>query len=835
VINPNWRLSFSSAGFLFAFSLFLAGAILTLFQTQTARQYSEHVTSVERQLASSSGAKLTDEKTRQETLALALENQRKSLALTILLTNVGAILTTLAALSAALIAVFQYLGVREKERLDRGAAALTEVWKGLSVYDEHQKALSVGGLQHFLVSESAESHQRIASALAVIGRLDNYKSVLRTFTPVVELAMRQIALDILKRISWQGLKLHKPDLSGLQLSGLDFRDSSLADVDFTNTTLTGCRFDAAKLNRGKFNGARLVGSNFEFADLAGATMNGADLQNAKMREVRILGTDFDQADLRGVDLSEKTIDWSLAMNWRRAILDKDLADKLFGFYGPLVSGNRVLMLMWEFPPFVSGGGWTAAFHLLKNLRRRGADLVVLVPWQAAALSAVVLGNDIEVVSAGNQLPQLHPSDFSVYSDYQSVAFPYGAMTPSSSAYEQYTSIVNRVEGFTNEAVQVATKLKFDIIHAQDWLAFSAASQIANATRKPWVAHFHSTEQDRRGDKGSSVVRSIEQEGASSSMAVLVPSEALRSRVIQEYKVDPERIIVAPNCLSEGAVAPRRLGTCDSRVVVFCGRLTWQKGPDIFLKIAKRLTEITSDVRFRIYGTGDADKETAQHIDLLFPQKPLVFGAGQMQVRLGDAAAIDFDSETGLIGQLSELTQSLTQIVAKQMYERGFSAVAVQARKPFTHRIALNASSSVERKDYLVVCSDLPDYGAFQGGIVSMKGFVPWEQRSQVFEGCSAVVVSSRSEPFGLIVLEAMQHGVPVLFPGGAGVSEVVTSGIRISIDTPDESAAILARLMNHESYWQEVMLSQLREVGAYHTRGYESRVQDAWDRVASSG
>jgi glycosyltransferase involved in cell wall biosynthesis len=116
----------------------------------------------------------------------------------------------------------------------------------------------------------------------------------------------------------------------------------------------------------------------------------------------------------------------------------------------------------------------------------------------------------------------------------------------------------------------------------------------------------------------------------------------------------------------------------------------------------------------------------------------------------------------------------------------------------------------------------------------MRGFVPWERRSTAFEGCSVLVVPSRSEPFGLIVLEAMQHGVPVLFVREAGVAEVMKSGIQISNDTPNDTAEIIEKLLNDESYWQETMLNQLREVNAYYDRGYETRVIDAWSRALGS-
>jgi hypothetical protein len=36
------------------------------------------------------------------------------------------------------------------------------------------------------------------------------------------------------------------------------------------------------------------------------------------------------------------------------------------------------MLKWELPPIVVGGPWTANYHVVRNLERRGAWVIVVV-------------------------------------------------------------------------------------------------------------------------------------------------------------------------------------------------------------------------------------------------------------------------------------------------------------------------------------------------------------------------------------------------------------------------------------------------------------------------
>jgi glycosyltransferase involved in cell wall biosynthesis len=64
---------------------------------------------------------------------------------------------------------------------------------------------------------------------------------------------------------------------------------------------------------------------------------------------------------------------------------------------------------------------------------------------------------------------------------------------------------------------------------------------------------------------------------------------------------------------------------------------------------------------------------------------------------------------------------------------------------------------------------------------------------------SIAVVPSRVEPLGLVALEAMARGVPVVASAVGGIPEVVehgTSGLLVPPESPEELAAALGRLLN---------------------------------------
>lgn len=79
------------------------------------------------------------------------------------------------------------------------------------------------------------------------------------------------------------------------------------------------------------------------------------------------------------------------------------------------------------------------------------------------------------------------------------------------------------------------------------------------------------------------------------------------------------------------------------------------------------------------------------------------------------------------------------------------------------------------------------------------GFVADSEISELFRISDVFVMSSVSEPFGLVTLEAMQAAVPVVISKQSGVSEVVKNAIKVDYwDTQAMADAIYSLLINQE-------------------------------------
>ncbi len=93
------------------------------------------------------------------------------------------------------------------------------------------------------------------------------------------------------------------------------------------------------------------------------------------------------------------------------------------------------------------------------------------------------------------------------------------------------------------------------------------------------------------------------------------------------------------------------------------------------------------------------------------------------------------------------------------------------------------------------------------------GFLSRFELNRVYNLAKTCVMTSVSEPFGLVALEAMSRGVPVIVPKHAGVTEVVKHCLQVDYwDIDAISTAILAVVNNSDSLADELVEEGIKEV-----------------------
>jgi glycosyltransferase involved in cell wall biosynthesis len=294
---------------------------------------------------------------------------------------------------------------------------------------------------------------------------------------------------------------------------------------------------------------------------------------------------------------------------------------------------RILMFGWEFPPHVSGGLGTACFGITKALAGLGHKISFVIPgWLGEALPS-----HVELISAP-AIP-LGTQDFGAISIFSgldirlinSTLRPYLSKGEYEKSQRRYFDLSPYEEGLGTEGLRVleapgpygpnliaevmryaraagviAGDHSFDVIHAHDWMTVFAGLCAREISGKPLVLQIHSLEFDRSGEHVNQDIYFLERCGMVLCDHVIAVSNYTKNLIIKHYGIDPDKISVVHNAVSRDE-APRVYHwekDPDKKIVLFLGRITFQKGPDYFVEAAARVLKEFPQVTFVMAGAGD---------------------------------------------------------------------------------------------------------------------------------------------------------------------------------------------------------------------------------------
>jgi glycogen synthase len=284
---------------------------------------------------------------------------------------------------------------------------------------------------------------------------------------------------------------------------------------------------------------------------------------------------------------------------------------------------RILMFGWEFPPRMSGGLGTACFGITAALAGLGHRITFVLPQPGEASAApflnIVSASDCTPADRGKVEPtsieqptiRFSPSLLSPYLNgerYRELYLSVGKRFPERAAIYS-PDLIAEVMRYGRAAGAIAEKTPCDIIHAHDWMTVPAALNARRISGKPLVLHIHSLEYDRSGKNVNPAIRAIEREGLDRADRIIVVSHRTRRMIEELYGTDPGKIAVVHNAVTraeaDGIYHVDRRGTPrEDKVVLYLGRITFQKGPDYFIEAAALVLKALPEARFVMAGTGD---------------------------------------------------------------------------------------------------------------------------------------------------------------------------------------------------------------------------------------
>jgi glycogen synthase len=292
---------------------------------------------------------------------------------------------------------------------------------------------------------------------------------------------------------------------------------------------------------------------------------------------------------------------------------------------------NVLMLGWEFPPVINGGLGIAC-HDLSVAMSEYANVTMIIPkaangYKPERLNLIGLNNidvnSLQDISRGSEyshLTEIYKVPVSLdpyYTDDYSRESKIGFITEVILAGKKYNvfdidnlyggNVGEKVQQFANIAASLAEKLEFDVIHCHDWMTMIAGMEIKARSGKPLVMHIHSLEVDRSGPESRGWLYDVEKRGMEAADLLFPVSRFTGENIIKYYGINPSKVMPVHNGIRP-VEAYKSPSPYNEKTVLFVGRLTRQKGPEYFLKIASKILEKDPDVRFVAAGAGEHFKK-----------------------------------------------------------------------------------------------------------------------------------------------------------------------------------------------------------------------------------
>jgi glycosyltransferase involved in cell wall biosynthesis len=160
--------------------------------------------------------------------------------------------------------------------------------------------------------------------------------------------------------------------------------------------------------------------------------------------------------------------------------------------------------------------------------------------------------------------------------------------------------------------------KFDIIHGHDWHPVLSLNHIKAEYGLPYALTIHSTEWGRNGNNFSheNISKTISHRewlGGYESSQIIVTTRLMLDELKKLYSIPEDKINIIPNGIVSGKIrslpkpeeTKKKLGIDKKELLVlFCGRMSYQKGPDLLVEAIPLVLKTNRNAKFVFAGEGD---------------------------------------------------------------------------------------------------------------------------------------------------------------------------------------------------------------------------------------
>lgn len=287
-------------------------------------------------------------------------------------------------------------------------------------------------------------------------------------------------------------------------------------------------------------------------------------------------------------------------------------DNPFGFIGiAIMNKNKIFMIGWEYPPHNSGGLGIACQGLTISLSQLSNHIYFSLPYQFSGnIDHMTLLDCSHPDWYKDGLANEQPPFFAYDGKPAMKRLDSANLNIDNLSSLPQSDLERQVNQYRDQVVKNSYKKDFGVIHAHDWMSFPAGMSLKKKTGKPLITHVHSTEFDRSPIRGSAYIMQSEYEGMKFADQVIVVSAYTKRILVDKYGIDRNKIDIVHNGIDPITTAdPGKHHFAKSRpMIVFMGRLTGQKGPEYFIKLAKSVLKKVPQAIFVVAGNGDLYQE-----------------------------------------------------------------------------------------------------------------------------------------------------------------------------------------------------------------------------------
>ena len=496
-------------------------------------------------------------------------------------------------------------------------------------------------------------------------------------------------------------------------------------------------------------------------------------------------------------------------------------------------GRRVLMLGWEFPPFITGGLGTACYGLTKALDRRGDDVTFVLPKHIDGEFA----SHVHMLSPGTDLPhpslpppevvqrerverdiihqateliskviqqKLEPADVAAAAKsagLTSISLPMSVSAPYVSSQANLTVQTLLGSAALRKTLNLPTWLS---AQTRTWLTHELAMMDA----LPESCAMENQEIQARGATSADYGGNLIQESEQYARFCLQATRGIAFDVIHahDWLTYPAGLAIAratgkPLVVHVHSTEFDRSGEHVNQPLYNIER----RGMHGAVRVIT-VSMLTRNLVVNRYGVNPNKVDVVYNGVDLDPS-----GVGAEPIKRSDKIVLYFGRITMQKGP--EYFISAAKRVLDVM--DGVKFVVAGNGDQAQRMIEMAASMGIGNK-------------------VLFTGFLRGKDIPKVFAMADLYVMPSVSEPFGIAPLEALGHRVPVLISRTSGVSEILTNALKCNFWDIDDMANKIVAVLRHPPLQRTLRDSGFFEVRGITWNGAAAKVDAVYERAIAA-